>query len=508
MTADFAFKSLLLLPVIAFPFIYLIGRASVRLSTRNTGTQRNPAKWIALFVMLLLVMPLVIVVKQFTAQGPFSTFIGSIELKMDGVGILMSIVVVLMSLAVVLFSDHYMSHEVGEEKYYALLVCMTGMVMGMVTSTDLFNLWVWFEAMAITPYILVAFYHDRAPALEAGVKYLFQSAAGTMLVLFGIILVFMHTGSLCLGGSCAIEIPKEPALVVAGLLFITGFGVKAALVPMHTWLPDAHSQAPSGVSAILSGVVIEAALIAMIRALDMISPVFTNAGTFLIILSVGNIILGNLLALRQTQVKRMLAFSSISHMGYIVLGIGITMSYGLINGAQGSFFHIVTHALMKGLSFMIVGALMHAYGNSKGDAHAPLEISDLNGVASRFPGLAFALSIGLLSLAGIPPLAGFMSKWQIFVAGFETGNPAMIGVVIFAALNSVLSLAYYAPLINRMYRQKPTPYLAKAGRIAFSMNMVFFALGILIIVVGVMPGTWNWLTNPAAQIIQKAFWGG
>lgn len=504
MNAEFALRTLIFLPVISFPFIYLLGRSSLRLSLTK-GKMRNPARWLALAVMAVLLIPMARVIVDFLSGVPIQTMIGGIELHMDGIGILLSLVVVAMCFFVILFSGDYMKDEVGEEKYYALLVCMAGMVIGMVTTTDLFNLWVWFEAMAITPYVLVAFYHDRAPALEAGVKYLFQSAVGTMLVLAGILIVYSQTGSLCIKPECAVDIPMTPAILAAGVLFLIGFGVKSALVPMHTWLPDAHSQAPSGISAILSGVVIEAGLIALLRALDLISGAFSQAGTFLIAFSVANILIGNLFALRQQQIKRMLAYSSISHMGYIVLGIGITMRFGTINGAQGAFFHIFTHALMKGLAFMAVGALMHAYAKPKGDAHAPLMLEDMNGIAKRYPPLAFILTIALLSLAGLPPLAGFMSKWQIFVAGFETGNTAMILIIIFAALNSVLSLAYYAPLINRMYQLKPTNLLSQAGKVTLTMNIVFYILTILIVVIGIFPNSLEPLTARAAQVVMDAF---
>ena len=141
-------------------------------------------------------------------------------------------------------------------------------MIGLGCATDLFNLWVWFEAMAVSSYLLVAFYREQPASLEAGVKYLVQSAAGSVLVLLGIALVLAQTGTLDLAQICAtVGQVDAPALLAAGALFVIGFGVKAALVPMHTWLPDAHSQAPSGISAMLSGVVIEAGLVALLRAL-------------------------------------------------------------------------------------------------------------------------------------------------------------------------------------------------------------------------------------------------
>jgi len=507
MQPDFALKFLIFSPIISFPLIYLISRITL-LTTTKKGRPINPSRWLALGVLFVQLLPLSFAIKQFINSGAVYTTIGTIQLQMDGISVLLTTVVILMSLLIILFSGDYMGGEVGEEKYYAMLVGMVGLVIGLSTASDLFNLWVWFEAMAITPYVLVAFYHDQAPVLEAGVKYLIQSAVGTMLVLLGIMIVFMQTGTLNMPHISGMNIQNNPALVVAGILFIIGFGVKSALVPMHTWLPDAHSQAPSGISALLSGVVIEAGLITMIRTLDMVSGAFPQAGTILIVISALNILVGNLLALRQTQIKRMLAFSSIAHMGYIVLGIGITMTSGVLNGAQGAFFHIFNHAIMKGLAFMSIGVLMYALTATKKDSHDPLTLDDMNGVAKRFPLLGICLSIGLLSLAGIPPLAGFVSKWQIFIAGFETHDPFIIGVVIFAAINGVISIAYYAPIINRMYRLTPSPHIMKAKSITPSMKIVLSILTIATVIIGGYPTLLNWLTEPAANVILTAFLPG
>jgi formate hydrogenlyase subunit 3/multisubunit Na+/H+ antiporter MnhD subunit len=283
-----------------------------------------------------------------------------------------------------------------------------------------------------------------------------------------------------------------------------GFGVKVAFVPLHTWLPDAHSQAPSGISAMLSGVVIEAGLIAMLRALSTLSGFSVSWGTLLLAFGALNMFFGNLMALRQTQIKRMLAYSSLSHIGYILIGIGIALSNGNPAGAQGAAFHLFNHMIMKGLAFLAVGALMFALLDQNG-IHRPLEVNDLAGAARKYPLAALALSIALLALGGLPPLAGFMSKWQIFVAGFQGSNPWLMGLVIFAALNSVLSLAYYAPVVNMLYRRKMGDVVQGGALIpvAMSIPLVIFALAIVLL--GFVPSLMNWLTQPAAQTLLVMF---
>ena len=499
-TAIRAFQSLLIIPIAAFPLIYLIGRITKRI-TQKKGKSYNPSQILSLVVIASLFYPVIVVFQHVQTVSDIYFQIGQITMQMNAASIFLVMIVVPITFLVVLFSGQYMKGETGEEKYYAFLVYMIGMIIGLSTTTDLFNLWVWFEAFAITPYVLVAFYHDRSEVLEAGVKYLLQSAVGTLFVLSGITILFMSTGTLNLMQLRSMELHANPEIILAATFFVIGFGVKSALVPLHTWLPDAHSQAPSGISAILSGIVIETALLTLTRILSVVNVAFVSLGTILIASGMLNMIIGNLMALRQNNIKRMLAFSSISHMGYIIFGIGISEVSGTPLGLQGSLFHILTHAIMKSLAFMIIGALMMGFEDIKSDAHSPLVKEDLNGLSRRNRGLAFFLSIALLSLAGIPPLGGFMSKGLILYAGIETGNIWILGCVIFAALNSVLSLGYYAPLINRMYRTHITPSEKMFIAPNKSMTFVFLILAVFLVLLGFLPGLVGNFSLPAVFLL-------
>jgi formate hydrogenlyase subunit 3/multisubunit Na+/H+ antiporter MnhD subunit len=257
----------------------------------------------------------------------------------------------------------------------------------------------------------------------------------------------------------------------------------------------------------LSGVVIETGLIALLRVLIPFSNEpdrMATWGTLLLGFAVVNMLLGNLMALRQTQVKRLLAYSSISHIGYMLVGIGIALVFGQPAGAAGAFFHMITHAAMKGLAFLSAGALLYGIHLSRGE-HTPLVLDDLNGAARRYPLAALALSVAVLGLGGLPPLAGFMSKWQIFAAGFQTGNGWIIALVIFAALNSVLSLGYYAPLVNRMYRLEIGESVQAGNGISFWMAAPLVVLVGVVILLGVWPALANGLTLPAAQSLIPGF---
>ena len=518
------FYWLIVLPLVASPVIYLSGRIT---RTGKAGLDlHNPWRslpyWLSLAVLLAAWIPFFSAVQQLQTTSPLVYRLGEISLRFDGLSLLLVAVALGLGTLVTAFSGPYLKGETGEEKYYAMLTAMIGVMAALGCAADLFNLWVWFEAMAVTSYLLVVFYREQPASLEAGVKYVVQSATGSVMVLLGIAMV------LGLAGTTDIALLPErlapsPMLYLAGALFVIGFGVKTALVPMHTWLPDAHTQAPSGISAMLSGVVIEAGLVAMLRSLGGLTGLdgagvpITTWGPLLMAFGAINMLIGNLMALRQTQVKRLLAYSSLSHMGYMVTGIGIAMYAHEAAGAEGGLFHLLNHGLMKGLAFLAVGALMYVVGQAAvhstnsdpedSQTHGPLTIHDLDGAAQRFPIIALTLSLAVLGLGGLPPLAGFMSKWQIFVAGFNTQNLWVGLLIVFMALNSVLSLGYYAPLVNAVYRKRPSQAVLAAGKAPLAMSVPLIIMALAVVALGFWPSLAGWLTAPAGQALLAAFGG-
>lgn len=505
-----AFVWLIALPLVASPAIYLAGRLTVR--DPRSAIPNRAAYGAGVLALGATWIPFVLATRGLSASGPITYTVGMVSLRLDGLSLLLSAVALTLGTLVMLYSGPYLAHEVGQEKYYAMLSAMVGAMIGLACAADLFNLWIWFETMAVSSYLLVAFYREERASLEAGVKYLVQSAAGSVMVLLGIALVLAQTGTVNLDEVRAVvaEGPAARTLWAAGALFIIGFGVKTALVPLHTWLPDAHAQAPSGISAMLSGVVIEAGLVAMLRpliALGGLSPTMKISwGALLMGFGALNMVVGNLLALQQTQVKRLLAFSSISHIGYMLVGIGVGLYARQVAGVQGGFFHLLNHGLMKGLAFLASGALLYAlhqgYKQAAGEVETrPLTISDLSGAAQRYPLAALALSVAVLGLGGLPPLAGFMSKWQILVAGFATRD-LLIGLLMaFAALNSVLSLAYYAPMVNAVYRRQPSAAVLRGQPLPTTMQAPLALLMLAVVAIGVWPSLVNWLTEPAGSAV-------
>jgi proton-translocating NADH-quinone oxidoreductase chain N len=495
---------LITLPLALAPLVYLTGRLRLVTGngTVNTQSQTPLVYWTGLAVLGATWVPMVMAIQEFFATGPLTFTYGTITLQLDGLSLLLAVLALGLGTLALLYSGPYLAGESGTEKYYALLVMSIGAMIGLTCSGDLFNMWVWLEALSVIAYLLVAFYRDIPTSLEAGIKYLTQSAAGSVLILFGIVMVLAQTGTLNLAELSA-TVEMSPILLGAAALFAIGFGVKIAMVPMHTWLPDAHAQAPSSISAMLSGVVIEAGLIALLRIITALAGIELSWGILLIGFGTLNVVAGNLLALRQTQVKRMLAFSSLSHVGYMLLGFGVGLYAGEIAGIQGGLFHLLTHGLMKGLAFLAAGVLLYSLHTAHG-SHKALTINDLSGASKRYPLTALTLSIALLALGGLPPLAGFMSKWMIMVAGFEAQTFWISLLIIFAALNSVLSLAYYAPVVNALYRQKSSDVVEKGKPASWAMRLPLVILAVLVVVLGIWPSLVSWLVNPAAAAVMSA----
>ena len=419
-----------------------------------------------------------------------------VSFELNGLAIFMAVVSLGLAAVVALFSIGYM-HEKNIGKYYALLLMMTAGMVGIGLAADLFNLFVMFELMSLASFALVAFEDDWEP-VEAGIKYLLLSAMGSMVALLGIILVFTHTGKLSLaelqGTQYALLLKPELMLGVAAL-FIAGFGVKAAIVPMHTWLPDAHSAAPSGISAMLSGMVISAGLITMIKALSVLHGI--DLGLVLPALAIITMLTGNLMAWVQTDLKRMLAYSSIAHMGYILAGVGVAFSASdaaALEGMRGGLYHILNHAIMKGGAFLCAGAILTLIGTR--------DLKEMAGIGRKLPLVGICFGIFALALAGAPPLNGFISKLFICKAAIML-DPWGFILVVMVIFNSLLSLFYYLPALNKIALAPEMSEKVKQApdHLPASMVLAIFILALLTIALGVQPQLGLDLVQPAAAFL-------
>jgi len=421
------------------------------------------------------------------ATGPLQSY-----LVADYLGIFLATVVLLLTGLVAVYSMRYM-HRRDIGKFYALLLMMTAGVVGIGYARDLFTLYVLFEVMSISSFVLVAFEREEWEPIEAGVKYLVISTTGSLLALLAIAIVYTWTGSLDLTTLPLMLVERAgsaPMIAVLAMLLV-GFGVKAAIVPMHTWLPDAHSAAPSGISAMLSGIVIEAGLIAMLKSLLGIGAVELGLG--LGILALVTMSVGNLVALRQTDLKRMFAYSSVAQMGYIFLGVALALGYPAtagFSGMRGALYHILNHGIAKGGAFLCAGAFLWLLGTR--------DMRRLSGIGRRFPVVAVCFIIFVLALAGTPPLNGYFSKFLLVRAGADVGGWGLF-LAVMLVLNSVISLFYYLGAINTViFGPVPEDAPRTIKPLPFMIVLPILVLGVLAVLLGLYPELGLEIVDPAA----------
>ena len=375
-----------------------------------------------------------------------------IALVQDGLATLLLIAINVVGFLCIIFSLKYMAVYTGLPKYYGLFMLMVAGMNGVVVSGDLFNLFVFLEVASIASYALVAF-GVEADELEAGFKYLVLGSVASVMILFAVGTVYAVTGTLNMADA-AREITTRfggsdmnPALLLAAAFFLMGFSLKAALVPFHAWLPDAHPSAPAPISAMLSGVVIKSLGIYAIARIFFVvfgfSPDVPSSGILanaILFFSVISIVVGGLLAIGQWDIKRLLAYSSIGQIGYVMLGIGVGASVLASGGTRslaglailGGLFHLLNHAAFKSLLFLSSGAIEQATGTR--------DMKRLGGLKERMPITATTTNLAAFSIAGVPPFSGFWSKLIIIIATIKAGHPAIASVAIAMAF---VTLAYY-----------------------------------------------------------------
>jgi hydrogenase-4 component F len=378
-------------------------------------------------------------------------------IRIDGLSALMVVLVSSMVLLIVIQSIRYMRREQEHgwcsegrlNLYYSLILLFTGTMSWTVTTNHIVMLYVAMEGSTLATALLVAFYRRRA-SLEAGYKYVLLVVVGMTFALLGIVIIFAaayphlmvgsHALLLTEIGRIAKLIPKNIALL--GVAFMTvGFATKAGLVPFHAWLPDAHSEAPSPVSALLSGLIIKLGAYALARTVTIFAPTYNSVILFIAILASFSMLVGIFMALVQDDLKRLLAFSSVSQISYVFEGLGL----GTYLGIYGGLFHLVNHTLIKGLLFMSVGAIMYATGGLR-------KISQLGGLAKKMPITAFCFIVGALSIGGLPPFNGFMSKFTIFLA---IGEQRIYWALAISILTGVLTLACLVWAAYRVFWRAP-----------------------------------------------------
>ena len=416
-----------------------------------------------------------------------------IELKAGSVGAFFLLVASFVSVPVSLFAVNNLSDEVGGKertvRFYVLYLLLCGAMYGMAVTNDLFNVFVLVEVATLSCCGLVSS-RNRPQAAEAAFTYLIMASLGSTLILGGIGFIYIITGHLNMG-FIHDELNRiwqsEPHVIWAAFSFmLVGFGVKSALFPLHVWLPDAHSAAPSPASAILSGIAVKGYLICLLKILyNVFGRVLLQEfaiNTILVFAGSTAIIAGSVLALMQTELKRRLAFSTVSQIGYIILGIGIMNTKGL----SGTLFYLAGHAVTKSVLFLAAGAMIAASGKKN--------INELAGIGRKMPVTTAAFTIGSLGLTGIPLFSGFIGKWYLILGSLESGN-ILPAVVIIAG--SILSAAYLFPIVRVAYFEPAPDENWKDPGLSQKIALVILASAVLVL--GIIPGPFLELAGRAAE---------
>jgi len=496
----YALLLVFLLPALGVPFIYLTGKKSPRAAAILVAL-------IALANMALLFTTVPTVLNSPNHQYVESYYwIPILEseftLFVDGISVSLAIITTVLIIVAALFSINYMKEKKNLAVYYSLLTLLSLGLVGVFITSNLLLFYFCWELMLVPAYFIIGGWGYRDP-YRAAFKFFIFTHAGAVFVLLGIGAIYMTTGATDIFQAQA-ALMAFPDIAKWILLALTaGFAVKMAVVPVHMWLPDAHSEAPSTMSALLSGVIISAGAYAILRlSLGTVFPAVmgtTFGSDFLHGLTIFGVIsafFGSLIALVETDIKRIIAYSSIAHMGYVMFGLSLFPSSAIAGtvaitaAITGTVLHLVNHAVSKGLLFLSAGAIMHQTEIR--------DIREMGGLAGKMPFTAVASTTAALSIAGTPPFACFISEFLIFVGAFEVINTDGFFLLPTALMlvATVLSLAYSLRYLSHVFLgHTKSEGKKKILDVPNYMKAAMAILVILVIVLGIWPTFFVHLIN-------------
>ena len=475
------------------PYYIIIPLLSAFLITLIAGKKDYWAiilSFIAVSALLILSVFSFVTMKDETvtyAMSNWSAPIGII-LVQDALTSFTLVMVSIISLTSIIYSVQYIRHLSMDWKYYAIFMLLVTGMNGVIVTGDIFNMFVFLEISLFSAFALVA-YGGRAEEFEAAFKYTVMGSVSSVMILMGVAILYSATSNLNMAKIAEVlpAVDDKVKFWVGGL-FIAGFGLKAAIIPFHTWLPDAHSSAPAPISSMLSGVLIKAlGIYAIIR---IFFNVFDAPQIFLnifLVLGTISIIIGVILAVGQWDMKRLLAYHSISQIGYILLGIGIATPLGIL----GAVFHLFNHALFKSLLFYNAGSVEMALGTR--------DLRKMGNLMKILPITSQTSLIASLSISGIPPFNGFFSKLVIIIAALQAGLP---WYAVFAVIGSLLTLASFMK-VQRYGFKGETVVDSVINKIGWRMNTAMITLAVLCVITSllIVPGIKEVTLDPVVKVI-------
>jgi multicomponent Na+:H+ antiporter subunit D len=423
-----------------------------------------------------------------------------IHLVVDGLAASMLIIINLIGFLAGIYAIPYMKKFTGENYFFILFSLMVAGMNGVVITGDLFNMFVFLEISVISSYALVAFGSSK-DELEASFKYQVLGGIASLLILFALAITYWYTSTLNMSDISHLlkQAPVSKVTIFIQLFLIAGFGLKAALIPFHAWLPDAHSSAPSPISAMLSGVLIKAiGIYALLRLFFNMFRVTYEISVIITLIGVLSMVIGVILAIGQWDMKRLFAYHSISQMGYVIMAAGIAMLILAKGGNRniailslsGGLFHMFNHSVFKGLLFLNAGSVEYATGTRN--------LKELGGLSEVLP-VTSATSLGAsLSISGIPPFNGFFSKLIIIIAAIEG---RFYFLALLAVIVSIITLASFMKVQRYAFLDKLKKGGSNIKEVPFLMCLSMIILVILCLVMSLMviPGIRETFLMPAVN---------
>jgi multicomponent Na+:H+ antiporter subunit D len=436
------------IPLVAAPVCLLLR------NPRHAWACALIVSWLALAIALMLV-------QRVHAVGTLSYAIGAwvapwgIEYRIDMAGALMALVITIIGALVMPFARRSIEHEIHEKRtglfYTCYLLCLTGLL-GIVVTGDAFNLFVFLEISSLSSYVLISL-GSRRRALTAAYQYLIMGTIGATFILIGVGLLYMMTGTLNMMDLSQRlgEVADTRTIRVAFAFVTVGVSIKLALFPLHQWLPNAYTDAPSVVSAFIAATATKVGVYVLLRFFFTVFGIrfsfdAMHVGEILMLLAVAAILIASLVAIFQDNVKRMLAYSSVAQIGYIILGISLASAAGVSAG----MIHLFNHAMIKGALFLAMGCIFLRLGS--------VELRDMRGLARQMPWTMAAFVAGGLSLIGIPLTSGFISKWYLASAALSDGYWPLAVLIL---VSSLLALIYIWRVVEVAYFHVPGTMMHK-----------------------------------------------
>jgi NADH-quinone oxidoreductase subunit M len=483
----------LLLPALSIPVVYGVGKKSAK----------TAALFLALISLvslslLLTLIPTVLNEGQYVESYYWIPTLGSaFILFVDGISLSLAIVTLILVAASTVYSINYMEEKTSLPEYYALMSLLTIGLVGVFITSNLLLFYFCWELMLVPTYFIIGGWGYK-DSFKTAFKFFIFTHAGAIFVLLGIGAIYMLTGTLDIFEAQVLLANVDPNVLTWVLAsFTLGFAVKMAIVPLHMWLPDAHSEAPAPMSALLSGVIIGAGGYAILRislgtVYFAMPPIVGNE--FLYILSFFGVLsafYGSFLALAETDIKRIIAYSSISHMGYILFALSL---FPFAEGITGGVLHLVNHAASKGLLFLTAGAVMHQTGVRN--------IKEMGGLASKMPLTAIASAIAAFSIGGIPPFACFISEFHIFVGAVTAAgaDSSYYLPTVLMLIATVFSLAYVLRYFWKVFLESPTVQRDDIKDPHLFINIAMIALAAFVVILGIYPGVFIDLIHAVTSI--------